>query len=310
MAQMPVATLRIWEQRHRAVQPATAPSGHRLYTAADVERVLQLRRLTEAGHAIGSIAGLDAAALGALAGAAGPGRAKAVAAAARGGAVRLAVIGAALALRLQRPTAVPLAQVVAVFETPAAAARTAAGTRAELLLWSVPELPAAAPAVLRAAGHACGARRIAAVYRFGNDAAVRALAAAGVQALREPADDAGWAAWLAAQPGGRQARRGAPEPARRQPGTAAVAPRRYDDAALTAIAGLSPNLACECPRHVAELLMQLASFERYSAQCAGRDRADADLHAWLHRTAGTARLLFEGALERIARHEGLSLPRP
>ena len=63
MAQMPVATLRIWEQRYRAVQPITAPSGHRLYSPADVQRVLLLRRLTEQGHAIGSIATLDAAQL-------------------------------------------------------------------------------------------------------------------------------------------------------------------------------------------------------------------------------------------------------
>ncbi|RPH40002.1 MAG: MerR family transcriptional regulator, partial [Burkholderiales bacterium] len=58
-ARMPVATLRIWEQRHRAVRPATAPSGHRLYSSADVDRVLLLRRLTAQGHAIGSIAGLE-----------------------------------------------------------------------------------------------------------------------------------------------------------------------------------------------------------------------------------------------------------
>src|SRR6476469_8045320 len=56
MAGMPVATLRVWEQRYRAVGPGTAPSGHRLYSAADVERVVLLRQLTGQGHAIGSLA--------------------------------------------------------------------------------------------------------------------------------------------------------------------------------------------------------------------------------------------------------------
>ena len=40
MANMPVARLRIWEQRKRAVQPATAASGHRLYSPGDMQRVL------------------------------------------------------------------------------------------------------------------------------------------------------------------------------------------------------------------------------------------------------------------------------
>ncbi|PTT75507.1 hypothetical protein DBR42_28750, partial [Pelomonas sp. HMWF004] len=59
MAGMPVATLRIWEQRYQAVRPSTAASGHRLYSAADVQRVLLLRQLTGQGHAIGAIAALD-----------------------------------------------------------------------------------------------------------------------------------------------------------------------------------------------------------------------------------------------------------
>ena len=56
IAGMPVATLRIWEQRYQAVRPITAASGHRLYMAADVERVTLLRRLTQQGHAIGLLA--------------------------------------------------------------------------------------------------------------------------------------------------------------------------------------------------------------------------------------------------------------
>ena len=84
-------------------------------------------------------------------------------------------------------------------------------------------------------------------------------------------------------------------------------PQRYDDAALTAIAGLSPAIACECPRHLAELLMQLSNFETYSADCANRSPADAQLHAYLQRVAGASRGLFEAALERVARHEGLTL---
>jgi hypothetical protein len=87
-----------------------------------------------------------------------------------------------------------------------------------------------------------------------------------------------------------------------------VAPRRYDDAALTDFASLSSTIACECPRHIAELLMQLSHFEAYSADCEHQSPADASLHAYLGKVAGTARALFEAALERVAIEEGLMLP--
>ena len=91
-------------------------------------------------------------------------------------------------------------------------------------------------------------------------------------------------------------------------GANALPARRFDDAALTEFAGLPSSVACECPSHVAELLMQIASFERYSASCANRSPADAELHTYLQRVAGTARMLFETALERVAVAEGLALP--
>jgi len=93
-----------------------------------------------------------------------------------------------------------------------------------------------------------------------------------------------------------------------QPDPAPVPPRRWDDAALADVAGLSSTLACECPRHVAELLMRLSHFEAYSAECQRLSAADAALHAWLGQVTGQARAAFEQALERIAQHEGLLLP--
>ncbi len=315
MAQMPVATLRIWEQRYGVVQPATAPTGHRRYSPADVQRVLLLRQLTGLGHAIGSIAALDTAQLQQLlASAQAPASTRSASRAAAPGAqpLRLVVVGPALAQRLQRPA---LAQRlgaglrgVGVFESFAAAA--GAGARADLLLWHTPELRPELLPELRAAQRACGAAQAAVLYRFAGAGAARALAATGAQALREPADDQALGAWLAALAAGlpRRGRGAAPAAARPAPSAPSAAPRRFDDATLTAIAGLSPTLACECPRHVAELLMQLAGFEAYSAGCASRSPADAELHAYLQQVAGASRALFESALERIAHHEGLALP--
>ena len=318
MARMPVSTLRIWEQRYRAVGPTAAPSGHRLYSAADVQRVLLLRQLTELGHAIGSIAGLDAAQLQRVASThdASP-AGKGVRSARRMAALRLTVVGQALALRLQRPAVVQRLghpwQVTAVFDSLAEAAQAATGAAVDLLLWQAPGLQLSALPELKAAQDALRARRVAVTYRFAGAAATRAFAATGVMVVREPADDDALGAWVASLQGSLVA--GAEEPGR-QPmardtsglATGDVTPRRFDDAALTAIAGQSSTIACECPRHVAEMLMQLSNFEAYSADCADRSPDDAELHAYLRRVAGASRGLFESALDRVARQEGLMVP--
>jgi DNA-binding transcriptional MerR regulator len=343
LAQMPVATLRVWEQRYQAVQPTTAASGHRLYSAADVQRVLLLRQLTEQGHAIGTIATLNAEQLQAVAstltaarpatGATGakPAQARTQAA------LRVAVVGRALAARLQRASvqnslARP-ARLVAILET--AGDLQTAPAPADLLLLQTPGLQDSVPPEVSAALAASGARRLAVVYRFAGAAAQRAWARTGAVLLREPAEDEALGSWLATLESAlaadalaqaqAQALATAPSAAyETQADSTAAAPadaaalvplvplaappRRYDDATLTAIAGLSPTVACECPRHVAELLMQLSNFETYSAECLNRSPADAELHAYLQRVAGSARALFETALERVARQEGLPLP--
>jgi DNA-binding transcriptional MerR regulator len=59
-------TLRAWERRYQVVTPLRDQRG-RLYDDRDVERLKQLARLVDEGHAIGSIATLPAAALARLA---------------------------------------------------------------------------------------------------------------------------------------------------------------------------------------------------------------------------------------------------
>lgn len=330
MLRMPVATLRIWERRYQVAAPATTAAGHRLYSAADIQRLALLKQLSDLGHAIGSIAALDLAQLQAVAAthastvalARGP-------LAAHGLPWRVVVVGAGLAARLQRPSlarqlARPL-DVVAQCDALAVAQPEGSGAaglpRADLLLLHTPGMVAELPHALAAAAQAWRAPASAVLYGFAPDAVCRALADAGVALLREPQDDRHLAAWLnSLMHGAPPAARPLPVPAPSTPtsvqltrdplwlGDDAIAPRRYDDATLSDFAGLSSTIACECPRHVAELLMQLSHFEAYSLDCEQRSPADAALHAYLHRVAATSRALFETALERLAIQEGLMLP--
>ena len=324
MARMPVSTLRIWEQRYKVVAPATSPTGHRLYSADDVQRLALLKQLTDHGHAIGAIATLSAAQLQQVASThvttVASGRNPPVH---RPAPWRLVVVGTALARRLQRPAVAQALgrppKVGAVFDTLAQAADAAPAAQAlreqpiDLLLWQASSLHAGSLSELQAAAQTWGARCVAVAYRFAGAAAIAPFAGAEIALLREPQDDSALGAWLAALESAASARNAEPkdtlfqnEPLWLPAGDAAV--RRFDDAALTDFAGLSSTIACECPRHVAELLMQLSNFEAYSADCESLSPADAALHAYLKRVAGASRALFETALERVAIHEGLMLP--
>ena len=207
MAGMPVSTLRIWEQRYQAVGPSTAPSGHRLYTAADVERVVLLRQLTGQGHAIGPLAGLDTGQLRTVAAA----QTLAAVPAGQGVAQRRAprepmqivVVGQAMAQRLQRPAVLRRwaqpPQVVGVFDSLAEAAQAAAGGAqppVDLLLWQTAGLQDSALPELKAAQAGWRPRGTAVAYRFAGAAARAALAQTGAFAARETADDGALGAWL------------------------------------------------------------------------------------------------------------------
>lgn len=328
MAGMPVATLRIWEQRYQAVQPATAASGHRQYCGADVERVTLLRRLTQQGHAIGLLAPLELEQLHDLISTPVAGLTPATAPShTRQAPLRIVVVGLGMAGRLKRlvisQTLGHEPQWVGRFNSLADAAQAAkgwTGARVDLLLWQATGVQTGVLDELRAVQNAWQAHTVAVAYRFANAGALAELVNAKITVAREPADDKSLGQWLAslaleAQAGAvsESVEEHAPAPWSLDPlgdlnGT--VSAPRFDEAALTAFAGLSTGIACECPSHLAELVLQLSSFENYSAGCASRHVDDAQLHAYLQRVAGVARMLFEKALERVAVAEGLALPLP
>lgn len=317
MLRMPVATLRVWERRYGVTQPLLSASGQRLYSADDVQRLALLKQLTDLGHAIGSLARLDMAQLQQVASthasvlaARAPGAPTPTPAAGANDPApwRVTVLGTALFARLQRPAlqrclSRPLA-LQGPYETVDQAAAALRGDPPALLLVQQPRLHEDWLADWRTKAPGLAATAPALLYRFATESTCAALAAKGAILLREPQSDTVLGQWLQAL---LQARHPTPAPA--WPASPGPAPaRRWEDEALIDFAGLSSTIACECPRHLAELLLQLSHFEAYSAECRHRSPADAQLHAHLQQLAGATRAQFEAALEYVAQHEGLLLP--
>jgi hypothetical protein len=140
------------------------------------------------------------------------------------------------------------------------------------------------------------------IYNFAPESVVQAMKFSGLMVRREPISDSELAELIQSVLFVDTARA-------QEFGTSGtvISSRKYSDETLTRVAGISTNVLCECPRHVAELIAQLASFEEYSQECLNRNADDAHLHAYLCSISGSARSLFENALEKIAQHEGIDL---
>jgi MerR family transcriptional regulator, light-induced transcriptional regulator len=293
LAGLPVETLRVWERRYGISDTGRSAHGQRLYSDIQVRRLRLIKQLVDQGHPIGALAQLPIEQL--LASAMVPPERS------PSQVVRVALVGETLAQRLAGNERESIAlDVVARSAQLDGAAATLAGAGADVLLIEMSELADSAVPAIIALRRQLGAAAVV-LYRFCASATIRQLRAEGCMVARAPTDAAEilllCQAALASQiPPARGTRTGAP------------APRRFDDEALAVLAAASTNIYCECPRHLSEILLTLGSFERYSAQCAARTPSDALLHEEMSHAAGTARVLLESALERLARAEGLPLP--
>ncbi len=306
LAGLPVTTLRVWERRYGVVAPAKTVTGQRLYSAYDVQRLKLLRRLSDGGHAIGTIATLALEPLLALAASLPIAAAAHSAVQARRthraqapentpqpgvtepAAIRqVSVVGRSVARKLRSMPGIALR---AVHDDLGRAESDGESTDAvDVLLVHLPSLQPASAERALALGAALHAGAVVVLYAFGAEAVAASLRAAGATLCREPVSGLELAQVIAGA-------RSAPAPGS---AGATVAARRFSDEALADLAERPTEIACECPRHLAEIVMQLVSFEHYSDDCGSRSPADAALHRHLSSLAGAARTLFEQALERV-----------
>lgn len=312
LAGIPVPTLRVWETRYAAFTPIKTEGQHRLYGEEDLLRATLIKQLCDEGHAISTIANLNAQALNQLHNKHRLVKSP-VTITQRAQTVKIAVIGLGLAGRVEaKGFALNLPdkgiEVVDIYNDLESAKTGAFEHPAEILLIKVNTLH---EIILRDIETIANKNRasnqnlntqVIVLYNYGREHVAHAMRAAGMLVRREPITDFDLAELISsvlmvdAKHSLRDVTPGAMIPA-----------RKYSDETLSRVAGISTNVLCECPRHVAEIITQLASFEQYSQECLNKSAEDSQLHAYLTAVSGSARALFEHALEKVAQHEGIEL---
>ena len=305
---IPVSTLRIWEKRYQAFSPIKSPGNHRIFNESDISKALLLKQLSQQGHAISSIAGMNVDQLRRISNQSIHPKALLQKNNRDENTVTfVAVVGQSMANRIESKQFKRLIQdnplkVSHVFQKIEDTLSIDIPSQPSVLLVKVNSLQPQIQNTLQELKKKHVFEQTIVVYNFATEAMVQALKWAGIVVRREPIADTELADLL-------QSVLFVDSTRAQEFGTGGsiITARKFSESTLSRVASISTNVLCECPRHVAELISQLASFEEYSQECLNKSPEDAHLHSYLQSISGSARCLFENALEKIATHEGIDL---
>lgn len=308
-------TIRAWERRYGALEPARSEGGARLYTDDNVARLQLIKAAVDAGDAISIVAPLSDDELRArLAEVSGLARREAAADLhdldLEQRPLRLCVVGAAVSERL-RANSAGLAELdVVVSEATYADALDALRSRpADVLVVGFEALETEYASRFRALQEAAGARLGVVLYEFARRADLAQLADAGAKLLRGPLAVAALRRAIFDLLVIRESRRAEVEAGAVElpPEGGAAPPRVYTDRQIARLAEIATSVECECPNHLSTLIAGLVQFERYSEACQNKTPEDAALHARLAVGTGRARAVIEQLLTEVCHHDRIRL---
>jgi DNA-binding transcriptional MerR regulator len=299
-------TLRVWERRYAVVTPQRSAKGGRRYSRDDVLRLALIKRLVDAGHAIGSVANLEGPELqqrldSDLVDATLPLKADEL-----NRPYRVAVLGEALPTRLLNAgTELPGVEIVAATSDPDTFLREAPARCPDVIVLEYPSVTGRTAGEVNQLLRLTEARRAVVVYAFAREETAHRLQSRQIVALRAPVGLTDLQPWCSSSTG-----RLWPDETTDSSALGQAPYRRYTAAQLSRIATISTTVKCECPRHLADLVFSLRNFESYSAECENTNAADALLHAQLHNATGHARAILEESLHQVLTAEGVSMETP
>ena len=304
---VPTPTLRVWEVRYATFSPLKTQGQHRLYSDDDVLKATLLKRLTEQGHAISNIANLSSQALNNLLMQQQSSNRIQVHKKLEDRAISMTIIGLALAGRIESKKFTLSfnnheIKVADIFNDLSDALGAEFEQPTQILLVKTNSLHAGIEVDIHKLAQNCQALQVIVLYNYGQQNIIESMKRSGMIVRREPISDSDLADLINSV-----LLVGTEEKNSGLVVGALIPQRKYSDATLAKVAGISSNVLCECPRHIAEIIAQLASFEQYTHECLNKSTEDAHLHAYLSSVSGSARALFESALEMVAKHEGIEL---
>ncbi len=300
---IPVDTLRIWERRYQVVSPKRSQGADRLYGREDIKRLSLLKKLTDRGHAIGSIAHLPDAELETQLTAYDREALTSQRILSPENPLQIAVLGEILPHRISQESADPelvftgLHRVQAEFEANVSEKKT------DVIILEYPAIHTDTAREIRRLLRLANARHAFVIYGFTSHQILESFAGNEYTFIQAPVS-----LTLLYNEIKRKLRAPYPASERIPIDITEPAPRRlFSNKGLVEASSASSTVKCECPQHLSSIIQQLIQFEVYSADCENRNAEDAALHAHLKTVTGHARGIMEKALKRVLEAEGITV---
>ena len=280
--------IRKWEERYGAITPERTPGGDRRYGSNQVARLTLLKELVDGGNSISSVAQISDAELKSRCAAILTNASTPIPAIRR-----IGVLGDSLPTILeQHGTLMPGLEFVTL--TPE---KNEDDADLEIVLLEKPTLDEEIFDELASVRENYAVDLVVVLYGYSPQSLAVRLSTDTIACMRMPVNYRELQRTVNSLLPQRSARGQTLEPS----------PVRYSKEVLARVAAMSPTIACECPRHVAEIIFALTDFETYSANCEDKNPMDAAVHNYLRLTAAQARVAFEQALATVATHEQIPL---
>lgn len=289
-------TLRVWERRYELIVPDRSDTGRRLYSEGDIRKLQLVKQLTELGHGVSSLAKLSSdELLERLTASHHQGTQRETRSGLK---CRVAFVGDTLRVRYGRHLLYYKDIDIVGSMIPGSSTSHA---QADVVIIDLSTINEESQALIEQYCTDSGASAAIVVFNFATRKAISELESAGIVCLKGAlsAAEIYRACMSLMQPLFNVAS------LTNQQTDEESAPPRFDKDQLSHIATLSSAIACECPNHLAELIINLTAFEHYSLECANRNEDDARLHLQLNQSTAAARMILEESLARLIEIEGI-----
>jgi len=288
------STLRIWEHRYGVPKPHRTDGGARRYAPSEVQRLKLIKALVDVGHKPSNLSSLSIDELAEHLNFLNPHvppRRNAV------DRIRLLTVGDTTGLKsFLRDDSLSELNVVNHLSDPEEIQHWLG--QFDVLLFNYSALQSTQAQQLIHSTQGLASMGAMVIYSFSNSLTIETLEAAGIRCLKSPVNSADV----------RQLLESLFNKAHSSGSVPRNTEKKFSPEDLETISTLDYSLYCECPRHLAGLLMSLNGFVSYSEQCLDTSPKDAAIHRFLRTMAADAIASIESGLQLVLTAEDITLP--
>lgn len=301
MTGLSVHSLRAWEKRFPGFRIARSQSGQRQYSEADVTRLKCIKALLDNGYKISELVNLSVSQLenmlidcGAI------NRPPSVGDQKGEKKIILGIWGGTLVAQINKYPAEFVEFQIAINTTSKnRLVEYLAANQVDKLVLEIDTLSKQGIKIIQDIQEHYQNTSIVVVYRYGHRELIDQVKTLNVALLRGPVELSTFAQYLKAN--------GIRQNYQQIASLAEPPAHQFSQKQLAQLAELHTLIDCECPQHLANLIVSLSAFESYSQQCENRNAEDAALHNEMYKTTAQARSLMENILMRVLVFEGIKL---